>query len=324
MFRAWSVSLVAVASIAGAQSSTLPQRFEIDGSHSAISFAVRFMGLSTVRGAFSRYTGTVMLYPNAIERSTVSAIIGAASINTNAPDRDRHLRSPDFLEVEKYPYITFRSSAVKKAAQGFVAEGELTLHGVTKQVAIPFVMVHPPTLDAWQNTRVTFQGGLRISRKEYGIRGTAFWNSEFDPGRFAVSDEVEIDLLVSGVVPNPLKWSGPVGDSILAVVESRGVATALREYHAARAVNPKIDSLPDFAFSLVGEKLIAKGRVTDAVAFYEGIVETRRAPIFRAMLGEAYLKAGRTEQAITQFETVAKVDSLNTGVSEWLRILKKR
>jgi polyisoprenoid-binding protein YceI len=324
MTRNLSALLLAVPMILGAQASTLPQRFEIDGPHSAISFSVRFMGLSTVRGTFARYGGTVMLYPNAIERSSVSVIIGTASINTNSADRDRHLRSPDFFEVEKYPYITFRSTAVKAAPKGFIAEGDLTMHGVTRHIAIPFVMVHAPIADAWQNTRVTFQGSLQVSRKDYDIRGTAFWNSEFDPGRFAVSDQVDIDLLVSGVIPNPLRWSGPVGDSILAVVESRGVSAAVREYAAARASNPKIDSLPDFAFSLVGEKLVAKGRANDAVAFYEAIVETRRAPIFRAMLGEAYLKAGRTEQAIAQFEMVAKLDSTNTGVTEWLRVLKRR
>jgi polyisoprenoid-binding protein YceI len=310
--------------VSAAQSADLPTRFEIDGAHSAISFSVRFMGLSTVRGAFSRFGGAVMFYPGDLTRSTVSAIIAASSINTNHQDRDRHLRSPDFLDAEKFPYITFRSSAIRETAQGFVAEGDLMLHGVTKQISIPFVMMHPPTTDAWQNTRVTFHGSLRVRRKDYDIRGTAFWNSEFDPGRFAVSDEVEIDLLVSGLVPNPLRWSHPVGDSILAAVEARGVAPVLREYRTARVSNPRIDSLPDFALSLVAEKLIARGRTADAVAFYETLVETRRAPLLRAQLGEAYLKAGRIEQALAQFEVAAQRDSLNPGVTEWIRVLKRR
>jgi polyisoprenoid-binding protein YceI len=318
-----SALLLALPAALVAQPSDLPRRFEVDGAHSALSFSVRFMGLSTVRGAFSRYAGTVMLYANDIPRSTVSVIIAANSINTNSQDRDRHLRSPDFLEVEKYPYITFRSSQVKATAQGFVVEGDFAMHGVAKRIAIPFVMVHPPTLDGWKNTRVTFQGNLRVSRKDYGIKGTAFWNSEYDPGRFAVSDDVDIDLLVSAMIPNPMQWSHPAGDSILAVIESRGVSSALREYKAARATNPKIDSLPDFAFSLVGEKLIGKGRLPDAIAFYETMTETRRSPLFRAVLGEAYLKAGRTDQALAQFEIVAKTDSLNTGVAEWIRVLRK-
>ena len=125
------------------------------------------------------------------------------------------------------------------------------------------------------------------------------------------------------MIPNPMKWSHPAGDSILAVVESRGVSTALREYNAARVTNPRIDSLPDFAFSLVGEKLIGKGRLPDAITFYETMAETRRSPLFRAVLGEAYLKAGRTDQALAQFEIVAKTDSLNTGVREWIRVLRK-
>jgi polyisoprenoid-binding protein YceI len=301
----------------------LPRRFEIDGAHSSIGFAVRFMGLSTVRGAFSRYAGTVMLYPDRLDRSTVSIIIAANSINTNHGDRDRHLKSPDFLEAEKYPYLTFRSTSIKPAAQGFVAEGDLALHGVTRRMAIPFTMIHPPTFDAWQNTRVTFQSAFRVSRKDFGIRGTAFWNSEFDPGRFAVSDNVDVELLVSATVPNPLRFSHPVGDSILSAVEARGMPAVLADYRAARASNPRLDSLPDFAFSMVAEKLIAKDRVPEAITLYQALIETRRSPLLRAQLGEAYLKAGKRERALEMFEA-AKVDSLNTGVAEWLRILRPK
>jgi polyisoprenoid-binding protein YceI len=283
---------------------------------------VRFMGLSTVRGAFAQHGGTIMYLPGAPERSSVSAIIGVSSINTNGPVRDRHLKSPDFFDAEKFPYITFRSSSVRRTGNTLAVEGDLTMHGVTKRVTIPFTMVHEPTTDAWQNTRVTFQGNLRVSRKEYGIAGTAFWNSEFDPGRFAVADDVDIELLVSGVIPNVMRWAHPVGDSIFKRIEAQGVQSVLAEYRAARQASPAIDSLPEFGLLLPAAKLIATGKVADGIAYYETMAETRpRSTHIRAFLGEAYLKAGRIADARREFAFVARSDSLNTGVREWLRVL---
>jgi hypothetical protein len=194
-------------------------------------------------------------------------------------------------------------------------EGDLTMHGVTKRVTIPFTMLHEPTADAWENTRVTFQGKLRVSRKEFGISGTAFWNSEFDPGRFAVSDDVDIELLVSGVVPNVMRWAHPVGDSILQRIEARGVRSVIDEYKAARSTNATIDSIPGFALLLPAAKLLATGKASDAIAYYEAMIETRpRSTHIRAFLGEALLKAGRVADAKRECEAVARTDTLNTGV----------
>src|SRR5690349_4034438 len=179
-------TFLALAFIPTLVSAQLPERFSIDASHSSVGFSVRFMGMSTVHGNFASYAGSIMYRPDAIEKSTVSAIIVTNSINTNAPDRDRHLKSPDFFEVEKYPYITFQSTAIRKTADGFAAEGDLSMHGFTKRITIPFRMLNAPMPDAWGNTRMTFEGQTTVSRKEYDIKGTAFWNSEFDPGRFAV------------------------------------------------------------------------------------------------------------------------------------------
>jgi len=313
------VVLSLLSSLLGAQT-PLPRRFSIDASHSNVGFAVRFMGLSTVRGAFSEYEGTVMLMPNRLDLSSVSIVIATKSINTNSATRDRHLRSPDFFDVEKYPFITFRSSEIRATNSGMMVEGALSMHGVTKRISIPMVMLHQPTSDAWGNTRVTFEGGVRVNRMDYGIKGTAFWNGEFDPGRMAVSDDIDIELLVSADIPNVMRWAGPVGDSLLKDVESRGVAATLSDYRAARS-NPQVESWPDFAFRLVGEKLIAKERINDGIAFYEGVVDTR--PSLRTSLGEAYIKAGKPEKARVQFEKALDADTLNTRAAEWLRVLSR-
>ncbi len=310
------------AELMGAQAPRLPQRFNIDASHSEIGFTVSFMGMSKVRGAFGGYTGTIMYAEGEPARSSVSVIIATSTINTNTPNRDRHLKSPDFFDVEKYPYITFRSTRIAAMPNGFVARGPLTMHGVTKEVEIPFVHVNRPMPDAWGNTRQTFRAELALSRKEFGIAGTAFWNSEFDPGRFAVGDRVDVELLVSATIPNALRWSHPFGDSLLSSIDTVGIAEATRRFKAAYAGNPKVDSIPQFALVMAGQKLVQRDRLQDAIRFYETVLEVRPAASdTRSMLGEAYVKAGQLAKARREFERVANEDMRNTTAPEWLRVL---
>jgi polyisoprenoid-binding protein YceI len=283
------------------------------------------MGLSKVRGAFAMYAGTLMYDSAAIDRSSVSAIILARSISTNHEGRDRHLRSPDFFDVEKYPHITFRSVAIRRAPSGFIADGDFTMHGVTKRLALPFTLVNAPTADAWGNRRMTYQANVRLSRKEFGILGTAFWNSEFDPGRMAVSDEVDVELLVSATIPNTDRWSDVVGDSLLKDMEAGGVTPTLQRLRTARTSNPKIDSISPFSYTVVAEKLANRGRIKDALTVYESAIELRpQALLLQARHAALLAKAGETPRATAIFERLAQLDSTSTIPMEWLRVLKAR
>lgn len=302
-----------------------PQRFEIDPAHSEIAFRVPFMGLSSVRGAFAAFGGDILYLAEEPARWSVSAKILTRSISTNSPTRDRHLRSPDFLGVEEYPYITFRSTAIRPVAAGFVAEGDLTLHGITKHIALPFVVRNPPVADAWGNARMTLEAQYHVSRKEFDIRGTAFWNSEFDPGRTAVGDQVDIELLISAVIPNVQTWTDKFGDSLLTEIRRRGVRAAMADLRAASAGDARFDSLPDFPFIVAGEKLRASGQARDGAALYEGLTAWRpRSQSFALKAGEAYLTLGDTSRARTLFEGVLRIDSLATTAQEWLRFLSSR
>ena len=305
--------------------SPLPQRFEINPAHSQVSFSVRFMGLSNVRGAFATFEGSILYFADQPELSSVSVVILARSINTNAADRDRHLRSPDFLDVERYPHITFRSTIVRRSPSGLIADGQFTLHGVTRRISLPFTMLNPPVADAWGNARMTLQSQYRLDRKEYGVLGTAFWNSEFDPGRMAVGDDVEIDLLVSAIVPNVGRWADPFGDSLLAEVRRRGVPATVAQLRAAIAGNPRLDSLSDFPFMMAAEKLRASGQGRDAAALYDAFIALRpRSQGIFLGAGETYLLLGDTSRARAIFENVRRIDSTNTAASEWLRFLASR
>jgi polyisoprenoid-binding protein YceI len=321
--------LIASTAAAQTQSATVrapafPLRFGIDPAHSQIEFTISFMGMSRVRGAFSNVRGTIMYAEGDPARSSVSVVIPVSTINTNSSFRDRHLRSPDFFDAEKYPYITFRSSRIAAAPQGFLARGALTMHGITKDIEIPFVQLNGPTPDAWRNTRQTFLGKLSLSRKEFGILGTAFWNSEFDPGRMSFGDQVDIELLVSATIPNTLRWGHPVGDSLLKSIDSVGVAEVTRRFKSTYAGNPRVDSIPEFAFMIVGQRLQQTDRVADAIKFYETVLQLRPGITdARNMLGEAYVKAGQLERARQEFERVLRDDPVSPMAAEWMRVIGK-
>lgn len=152
------------ASLAGA-SGLAVQRLDIDSPHSSIEFAVKFMGLSTVRGAFSEFGGTLMYDPADVTRSSIAVVIRTASINTNVDVRDRDLRSRNFFDAEKYPLITFTSTRVDRDGDRFTARGAFSMHGVTKEISIPFTRLHPLSRDAWGNQRVGFLGHTTLNRK---------------------------------------------------------------------------------------------------------------------------------------------------------------
>jgi len=321
-----SLGCTLAAATAGSQNTgSLPQHFEIDPPHSMLGFSVGFMGLSQVRGAFATFGGTIMYAPDAPQRSSASLIILAKSINTNGLTRDNHLRSPDFFDVAKFPYITFRSNAIRPSATGYVVDGEFSMHGVTKTLSIPLTLLNAPKSDAWGNQRMTLQGKLRLSRKEYGIKGTAFWNSEFDPGRMAVSDDVDVELLISATIPNVDKWTDAVGDSLLAEMQRQGVKSTLAQLRTARATNSKIDSIAPFSYVVAAEKLAKAGRVSDGIEVYGAALEILpEAGLLIARRAALLAKLGDYRAATEQFERVRRMDSTSTIAVEWLRVLQRK
>lgn len=179
----------------------LAEKYTIDGSHTKAQFAVRHLMVSTVRGEFSRVQGWVDYdekNPGAIR---IEATIDAASINTGEPKRDEHLKSPDFFDVAKYPVITFRSKSARKTASGLVVTGDLTMHGVTKEVVLNVEGPSPEVRDPWGNFRRGATATTKINRKDFGLT----WNAVLETGGVAVGDEVTITIDVEAVRPAPQK-----------------------------------------------------------------------------------------------------------------------
>jgi polyisoprenoid-binding protein YceI len=184
MSRSLSALVVAIALFA-----TLPaaaqDTWQLDPAHCSAQFSVRHLGISTVRGAFTKLTGAVQYDPAAPGKSSLAATIEATSVDTRVEMRDNDLRSPNFLDVQKYPTITFQSKKVEAAGAGKLkVTGDLTVHGVTKEVALDVDGPTPAMKDPWGNLRMGASATTKINRMDFGVSGR--------PG--VVGDDITITL----------------------------------------------------------------------------------------------------------------------------------
>lgn len=170
---------------------TTTSAWNLDPVHSVVEFKVRHMMMSNVKGQFTGISGLLTFDEANPTQSRVEASIDVATIKTRDPQRDTHLKSVDFLDVEKYPNLTFTSTSVKRtgAEEGTVT-GNLTIHGVTREVVFDVEGPTQPGKDPWGNLRVGVSATTKISRKEFGLT----WNATLEAGGLLVGDEVTITI----------------------------------------------------------------------------------------------------------------------------------
>ncbi len=165
--------------------------WSIDPAHSIAEFKVKHMMISNVKGQFAKVSGTLSLDDSEFTNSHVQATIEADSIGTRDAQRDAHLKSADFFDVEKFPTLSFKSTRVRKVADGELAvDGDLTIRGVTRPVTFAVEGPTPPAKDPWGNTRIAISATTKINRKDFGLT----WNAALETGGILVSDEVTITL----------------------------------------------------------------------------------------------------------------------------------
>ncbi len=173
-------------------------KYEIDPSHSEIQFSVKHMLLSNVKGNFTDFSGVIMFDEKDLTQSSVDVTIKSASITTDNQKRDDHLRSADFFDAEKFPTLTFKSKKVtKKSDTEFEMTGDFTMHGLTKEVMIPFT--YNGQVMAWGNSRIGAEGSLTVNRQDYGVS----WSKKLDNGGLVVGDDVKIDLTIEAAKFKP-------------------------------------------------------------------------------------------------------------------------
>lgn len=178
------------------QTETGTRTWAIDAAHSEAGFAVKHLMISTVKGRFGAVSGKIVLNERNLAASTVEAEIEAGSIDTRSEQRDTHLRSADFFDVETYPSITFRSTKVEPRSNGeFLVTGDLTIRDVTRQVVLEVEETGRAT-DPWGGERIGFTATAKIDREAFGLT----WNAALETGGVLVGSEVKITLEVQAVL----------------------------------------------------------------------------------------------------------------------------
>ena len=190
------VLLFAVTAVAQVATTTRP--YPIDNNHSTVGFSVPiFGGLSQVKGKFMDFAITLNNDEKDITKSSVSVVIKATSINTGIEGRDRHLRNADFFDVEKYPEITFKSERIEKKGKQFIAHGPLTMHGVTKQIALPFTVTGTHKNPSNNKFSVGYSAKIVLNRRDYGIN----YSRQDNPTFVGDNITVEIELVTRAIDP---------------------------------------------------------------------------------------------------------------------------
>lgn len=293
------------------------EMFSIDKSHSKLTFSVEFFGFSDVEGNFGRFMGTVMYNENDLNKTSISLIIDASTINTGSSHRDKDLNKEDFFDTENHRLITFKSKSVTKKGRNLMVVGDLTMKGVTREMTIPFERTKGRFIDPfWSNLNIGFKGAINLKRSDFNIHGGRW-------GEKVISDEVKIDFAIVAKQPNTYKW-GPRDLSVqitdvVELIATSGVEAAKDKYLALMEGNEK----DGFAVTLPVKRLMQKYRFNEALAFCEFIMEKfpdHKKTVTKDM-GRIYLFLGEKEKAREIYTSLAKSNPYDTESWEVLKHL---
>lgn len=187
-----AIVLTLGASVASAQA----KDWKIDSAHSEADFAIKHMAISTVHGSFRGVSGVIHFDPANVAKSGVDASIDVNTVNTGVDGRDKHLKSPDFFDTAKFPTMTFKSTAVTKSGDSYKVAGDLTLHGVTKQVVLSLETLGKEQVGMdGKSIHRGFTATTTINRKDFGLN----WNGSVKSGDAVLADDIKIELDIEAV-----------------------------------------------------------------------------------------------------------------------------
>jgi polyisoprenoid-binding protein YceI len=295
--------------------------FAIAPTHSQIEFAVPFMGLTRVRGTFDDWGGALWLAQGGVGASTVTLLIETASLHTGNASRDRHLRSSDFLEVEKYPRIVFVSRSVRAVGKGkWIVAGDLTLHGVTQLVEIPFTVRHPPIRDREGVDYLGFDAAVTLNWRSFGIQATNANNSWFQPAKMLVNDWLEATFSLEADRRHPAQLHYAGLDAVRNEATSTGLPAYLAHLSALRAEDAGAAAKLTRPLTDLGRAWYETGRAADAVSLLQAVSEG--APKDTSVwveLAQAHLASGSASQATPVLQHGLELDPDDPEARELLR-----
>ena len=311
--------IVLVAPCAIGQPSAAFREYRVEASHSLVGFSVDFLG-HPVHGRFDDVRGMIVYVPDNPSASGATVAIATKSINTGATHRDEHLRSSDFFDAAKYPTIFFTSRRIERRRDTLLALGDLTMHGVTREIAVPFTQPGPLVADPHGSSLLYFTAHLRLARSDFGIAGGSRFNSWFDELRQrAMADTVDITLEVQAWdtdYDRSTRWKGAV-DKLLETGVSKRVA-ALRELVAA---HPDTLANAEWELTEAGRALLQRGRAADAVEIFRLVSDLyRTSASAQAALARGYEATGDSGKAMAQVRRALEIDPYEP----WAREIARR
>jgi polyisoprenoid-binding protein YceI len=298
------------------------EKFSVDADHSKVGFSVTLIGVTEVEGRFSDFSGTIMYDETDLTKSSVTAIIKTASINTGSSFRDKDLKAAPFFDSDKFPTIRFQSTAIRKQGSDYVMAGLLTIRDVSKEIQAPLVWRQHKMNDPWKNSRIAFDSHLKLNRRDFGMTGPKFWNE-------GIADTIDIDLRITAEIPNFDLWGFPaaegkksIGALVYETTQKQGLDVALKQYKEAKQNQADAFLFAPGQLNVVGYKLLQHGKVKEALEFFKLNVESYpdKALVYDS-LGDAYLANGDKEQATKSFKKSLELDGANTSAIESLRSL---
>ncbi len=198
MLKRSALSAVLALLLAATSAPAATTKYDIDAAHSNIGVSIPVAGgLSHVRGTVSEFTATIVHDDRDVTKSSVEATIKTASIDTGIERRDAHLRNPDFFDAEKYPEITFKSSRIEKKGKGFVAHGTFTMHGVSKEIALPFTINGVTKDEKTGKSTLGATARLALNRRDFGIA----YSNPNNPNFLGDMVEIELNLITRAASP---------------------------------------------------------------------------------------------------------------------------
>ncbi|HET8888814.1 MAG TPA: YceI family protein [Candidatus Angelobacter sp.] len=305
-----------------ASSAIAAEKFSVDADHSKVGFFVTLVGVTEVEGRFSDFSGTIMYDEADLTKSSVTAIIKSASINTGSSFRDKDLKAAPFFDADKFPTIRFQSTAIRKQGNDYVMAGLLTIRDVSKEIQAPLVWLHHKMNDPWKNSRIAFDSRLKLNRKDFGVLGPKFWNE-------GIAGTVDIDLRITAEIPNFDLWGFPaaegkksIGALVYETVQKEGLNAALQQYKETKQIQPDAFEFGPGQLNLVGYRLLQHGKVKEALEFFKLNADSYPDKAFAYdSLGDAYLANGDKQQAAKNFKKSLELDGANTSAIESLRSL---
>jgi polyisoprenoid-binding protein YceI len=305
-----------------ASSSGAEQKYDFDDAHALVRFTVKLAGVSDVEGRFIGTDAAITYNEDDLTKSSVTAFIPVAGIDTGEKERDDHLRTADFFDAKKFPFITFQSKRIEKRGADWAIVGDLTIHGVTHEIELPFQRVQKKYVDSFGNDRIGFEAHTIIKRKDYGIAGPEFWG-------MAISDDVDILLRVTARIYN---WNDISGSPArgkrsfipeLLLLFEKGDAAAPHRLSSVQS-DPKGEyDLREWQFHVLGRKLFQHGKIKEAAEVFERYVAAYpKSATALDDLADAREALGDRKQALALYQKAVELNPHDAGAVENVRTIR--